>query len=119
MPNIIKTYICPSNPLPSLGVFIPTGNTSGNNLTNYMGIVGRERKDWRFPTSTPLSGLGEDSGVMAVVVATTASPFSKPIKVGFASVTDGLSNTLASASDRRYRTWTGAGACEEIQTSTA
>jgi prepilin-type N-terminal cleavage/methylation domain-containing protein/prepilin-type processing-associated H-X9-DG protein len=81
--RVIPTYLCPSNPLP------PTV-TSGSaviSLTNYLGITGRQRSDWRAPPN----GVGQDTGVIAVV----GPDGNTPMKINFSSVTDGLSNTLA------------------------
>jgi prepilin-type N-terminal cleavage/methylation domain-containing protein/prepilin-type processing-associated H-X9-DG protein len=81
-PRVISTYNCPSNSL-------PTTLTSGTTVTalgSYLGITGRQRNDWRAPPA----GFSMDTGVIAVVNASGA-----PVKINFASVTDGLSNTVA------------------------
>ena len=56
-------------------------------LTNYLGITGRQRSDWRAPPA----GVGQDTGVIAVV----GPDGNTPMKIGFAAVMDGLSNTVA------------------------
>ena len=80
-PLVVNTYLCPSNPSPPTS---PAG-PKGTSLTNYLGIIGRERKDWRAP---PV-GFGQDTGVMEVVNAA-----GQPVKINFNSVSDGLSNTV-------------------------
>ena len=83
-PRVIPTYLCPSVPLPPLS---PSGG--GTSLTNYLGVTGRQRSDWRAP---PL-GVGQDTGIIAVVDSTGFTP----MKINVHSVTDGTSNTLAFA----------------------
>jgi prepilin-type N-terminal cleavage/methylation domain-containing protein len=82
-PQVIQTYLCPSSALPST----VTNGTSVIALTNYMGITGRQRSDWRAPPA----GVGQDTGLIAVV----GPDGNTPMKIKFASVTDGLSNTIA------------------------
>jgi len=81
--QVIPTYLCPSNPLPST---VTSGSGVVTSLTNYMGVTGRQRNDWR---PLPL-GFGMDTGVIAV---TNAS--GQPVKINILSVTDGTSNTIA------------------------
>jgi prepilin-type N-terminal cleavage/methylation domain-containing protein/prepilin-type processing-associated H-X9-DG protein len=82
-PNVIATYLCPSSALPSTLVT----STSTIALTNYLGIAGRQRSDWRAPPD----GIGQDTGIIGVV---DGSGF-RPMKIGFSAVLDGLSNTIA------------------------
>jgi prepilin-type N-terminal cleavage/methylation domain-containing protein/prepilin-type processing-associated H-X9-DG protein len=84
-PRVIQTYLCPSSSMPSTF----TSGTTVIALTNYLGVAGRQRSDWRAPPN----GIGEDTGVIGVV---DGSGF-RPMKIGFGAVTDGLSNTLAFA----------------------
>jgi prepilin-type processing-associated H-X9-DG protein len=84
-PRVIATYICPSVPYPST-----RGSGSGlTSLTNYLGVTGRQRSDWRAPPA----GVGQDTGLIAVVDGTGFTP----MKININSVTDGTSNTLAFA----------------------
>ena len=82
-PRVIPTYVCPSNTMPT-----PYTNSSGvvTALGSYLGITGRQRSDWKAPPA----GFSMDTGVMAVTDVT-----GKPVKINVASVTDGLSNTVA------------------------
>jgi prepilin-type N-terminal cleavage/methylation domain-containing protein/prepilin-type processing-associated H-X9-DG protein len=82
-PQVIQTYLCPSNPLPS------TLDNPVTNLTNYLGVTGRQRSDWRAPPN----GVGQDTGIMAVV----GPDGNTPMKINVGAVTDGTSNTLAFA----------------------
>ncbi len=82
-PTVIQTYLCPSNPMPS----VYTSSTGVvTSLTNYLGVTGRQRSDWKPAPA----GFGMDTGVIAVTDAG-----GKPVKVTIASVVDGTSNTLA------------------------
>jgi prepilin-type N-terminal cleavage/methylation domain-containing protein/prepilin-type processing-associated H-X9-DG protein len=81
-PKVIPTYRCPSSPLPAT----VTSGTTVTSLTCYLGITGRQRSDWRLPPN----GVGQDTGVIGVVDSSGA-----PMRIGFAAITDGLSNTLA------------------------
>jgi prepilin-type N-terminal cleavage/methylation domain-containing protein/prepilin-type processing-associated H-X9-DG protein len=85
--RVVPTFICPSVP------YEPTvaSGTFTIALTNYLGIVGRHRSDWRSPpASNPNDYRGGDTGVIAVV-----DSLGKPSKVGILAITDGTSNTLA------------------------
>ena len=84
-PQVIPVYLCPSCPLPPT----LTSGTTVTSLTNYLGVTGRQRSDWRAPPN----GVGQDTGIIAVV---GPDGFTS-MKVGINSVTDGLSNTLAFA----------------------
>src|SRR5262245_6885421 len=81
--QVIPTYFCPSVAYPKTLV----SGTTTTSLTNYLGIAGRQRSDWRAPPA----GGGQGTGVLRVV---DSSGF-RPVEVDFAAVTDGLSNTLA------------------------
>jgi prepilin-type N-terminal cleavage/methylation domain-containing protein/prepilin-type processing-associated H-X9-DG protein len=81
--KVIQTYLCPSNPMPSTR---GSGNTL-TSLTNYLGIAGRQRSDWRAPPD----GVGQDTGIIGVV----GPDGNRPIKINILSVTDGTSNTIA------------------------
>jgi prepilin-type N-terminal cleavage/methylation domain-containing protein/prepilin-type processing-associated H-X9-DG protein len=84
-PQVIATYLCPSVPYPST-----RGSGSGlTSLTNYLGVTGRQRSDWRAPPD----GVGQDTGLIAVVDGTGFTP----MKININSVTDGTSNTIAFA----------------------
>jgi prepilin-type N-terminal cleavage/methylation domain-containing protein/prepilin-type processing-associated H-X9-DG protein len=85
-PRVIPTYLCPSCPLPST---FTSGSGQVTSLINYLGVVGRQRSDWRAPPN----GVGQDTGIMAVVDGTGFTP----MKITIMSVTDGTSNTLAFA----------------------
>src|SRR5262245_22536003 len=77
--KIIQTYLCPSNPMPSTR---GSGATL-TSLTNYLGIAGRQRSDWRAPPD----GVGQDTGIIAVV----GPDGNTPMKINILSVTDGTS----------------------------
>jgi prepilin-type N-terminal cleavage/methylation domain-containing protein/prepilin-type processing-associated H-X9-DG protein len=84
--KVVSTYICPSNPSPS------TVNTSAGQaiaLTNYMGITGRQRSDYK---NAP-DGVGMDTGIIGLVRTSGTSFPAAP--VGISAITDGTSNTLA------------------------
>src|SRR5262245_16771547 len=81
--QVIQTYLCPSNPMPSTF----TSGSTVTALTNYLGITGRQRSDWRAPPN----GVGQDTGIIAVV----GPDGNTPMKININSVTDGTSNTLA------------------------
>jgi prepilin-type processing-associated H-X9-DG protein len=83
--HVIQTYLCPSCPLPST----VSGSPTPISLTNYLGVTGRQRSDWR---ASP-NGVGQDTGIIAVVGADGNTP----MKINIHSVTDGTSNTLAFA----------------------
>jgi prepilin-type N-terminal cleavage/methylation domain-containing protein/prepilin-type processing-associated H-X9-DG protein len=83
--RVIPTYFCPSVIYPKTA---PNG-ANGTGLTNYLGIAGRQRSDWRAPPD----GIGQDTGV----IGTVGPDGLTPMKVAMAGVTDGLSNTLAFA----------------------
>jgi prepilin-type N-terminal cleavage/methylation domain-containing protein/prepilin-type processing-associated H-X9-DG protein len=85
-PKVIVTYLCPSSTLPP-AYTSPGGVTTS--LTNYLGVTGRQRSDWRPPPA----GFGQDTGIIAVVDQTGFTP----TKIGIAAVLDGTSNTLAFA----------------------
>ena len=76
--RVVPAYVCPSNPQPTTY----TGATPAIALGSYLGVTGRQRSDWKAPPA----------GFMAVTDVNGG-----PIKVNVASVTDGLSNTLAFA----------------------
>jgi prepilin-type N-terminal cleavage/methylation domain-containing protein/prepilin-type processing-associated H-X9-DG protein len=82
-PKVIPTYLCPSCPLPPIHI----SGTTVNSLTNYLGITGRQRSDWRGPPN----GVGQDTGIIAVV----GPDGNTPLRIDFSAVIDGLSNTLA------------------------
>jgi len=78
-PRVIPTFLCPS-------VSEPTTLTSGTtvtSMTNYLGITGRQRNDWK-PAPT---GFGSDTGLIGVWPST--------LKVTISSISDGTSNTIA------------------------
>jgi prepilin-type N-terminal cleavage/methylation domain-containing protein/prepilin-type processing-associated H-X9-DG protein len=77
----LSVYNCPSNPLPTQ----LTTSTPAIALGSYLGVTGRQRSDWKAPPA----GFGMDTGIMAVTDVS-----GKAVKINFASVTDGLSNTL-------------------------
>ena len=81
--RVINTYLCPSNPMPST----VTNGSTVTSLTNYLGIAGRQRSDWRAPPA----GVGQDTGIIGVV----GPDGNTPMKINIMSVTDGTSNTLA------------------------
>jgi prepilin-type N-terminal cleavage/methylation domain-containing protein/prepilin-type processing-associated H-X9-DG protein len=81
-PKVITTYQCPSSSLPTT----LTSGTTVTSLTCYLGIGGRQRSDWRLPPD----GVGQDTGIIGVVDSS-----GRPMRIGFAAITDGLSNTLA------------------------
>jgi prepilin-type N-terminal cleavage/methylation domain-containing protein/prepilin-type processing-associated H-X9-DG protein len=80
-PQVVPTYLCPSNTLPATSV----SGTTVIALTNYLAVGGQQRSDWRPPPA----GLGMDTGVIAVT--NTAG---QPVRVGMAGISDGTSNTL-------------------------
>jgi prepilin-type N-terminal cleavage/methylation domain-containing protein/prepilin-type processing-associated H-X9-DG protein len=83
--KVIPTYLCPSVSYPST-----RGSGTGlTSLTNYLGVTGRQRSDWRAPPN----GVGQDTGVIAVV----GPDGNTPMTINVGSVTDGTSNTLAFA----------------------
>jgi len=82
VPQVIPGFYCPSSAMPKT----VTSGSQVISLTNYMGIAGRQRSDWRAPPD----GVNQDTGVIGVVDGSN-----RPMKINFASVTDGLSNTLA------------------------
>ena len=73
--RVIPTYLCPSCPLPST---VTASNGVVTSLTNYLGVVGRQRHEWRT--------IG-DQGLIGVF------PFTTTVKI--ASIQDGTSNTIA------------------------
>jgi len=83
-PRVIPTYLCPSNPMP--GSVTNGANVIG--LTNYLGVTGRQRNDWRPP---PL-GFSQDTGIIAVT-----NSAGQAVKINIASVSDGTSSTIAFA----------------------
>jgi len=76
-PRVIPTYYCPSVPYPQVHT-----SSSGvqNAMTNYMGVVGRQRHEWNT--------VG-DLGLIGVYPSTN--------KVKMTSISDGTSNTIAFA----------------------